>query len=84
MIPFFRWASFLLPTFASKLVAALLPRHLSANGPFDVVYGKHLRVDHSKDEFAKGRNLINGIVGFWGHAKRGWFASAACRPAPLT
>jgi transposase-like protein len=39
------------------------------NGLVDVGYGKHLRVDHSKDEFAKGRNHINGIEGFWGHAK---------------
>jgi transposase len=39
------------------------------NGLVDVGYGKHLRVDHSKDEFAKGHNHINGIEGFWGHAK---------------
>jgi transposase len=39
------------------------------NGLVDVGYGKHLRVDHSKDEFAKGRNHINGIEGFWGYAK---------------
>jgi transposase-like protein len=39
------------------------------NGLVDVGYGKHLRVDHSQDEFAKGRNHINGIEGFWGHAK---------------
>ena len=39
------------------------------NGLVDVGYGKHLRIDHSKDEFAKGRNHINGIEGFWGHAK---------------
>jgi len=39
------------------------------NGLVDVGYGKHLRVDHGKDEFAKGRNHINGIEGFWGYAK---------------
>jgi transposase len=39
------------------------------NGLVDVGYGKHLRVDHNKDEFAKGRNHINGIEGFWGYAK---------------
>ena len=39
------------------------------NGLVDVGYGKHLRIDHSKDEFAQGRNHINGIEGFWGHAK---------------
>ena len=39
------------------------------NGLVDVGYGKHLRIDHSKDEFAHGRNHINGIEGFWGYAK---------------
>jgi transposase len=39
------------------------------NGLFDVGYGKHLRVEYSKDEFAKGCNHINGIEGFWGHVK---------------
>ena len=39
------------------------------NGLVDVGYGKHLRVDHSRDEFAKGRTHINGIEGFWGYAK---------------
>ena len=39
------------------------------NGLVDVGYGKHLRVDHGKDEFAIGRNHINGIEGFWGYAK---------------
>ncbi len=31
-------------------------------------YG-HFRVDHSKDEFARGRVHINGIEGFWGMGK---------------
>ena len=39
------------------------------NGLVDVGYGKHLRVDHGQDEFAKGRTHINGIEGFWGYAK---------------
>jgi len=39
------------------------------NGLVDVGYGKHLRIDHSQDEFAKGHTHINGIEGFWGHAK---------------
>lgn len=39
------------------------------NGLVDVGYGKHLRVDHSQDEFARGRNHMNGIEGFWGFAK---------------
>ena len=32
-------------------------------------YDKHFRIDHSKNEFAKGCNHINGIKGFWGPAK---------------
>src|SRR5512139_1592039 len=39
------------------------------NGLVDVGYGKHLRVDHGRDEFAKGHTHINGIEGFWGYAK---------------
>jgi transposase len=39
------------------------------NGLVDVGYGKHLRIDHGQDEFAKGRTHINGIEGFWGYAK---------------
>jgi transposase len=37
------------------------------NGLVDLGYG-HFRVDHSKDEFARGRVHINGIEGFWGMA----------------
>ena len=29
----------------------------------------HYRVKHSKNEFALGRNHINGIENFWGYAK---------------
>ncbi len=39
------------------------------NGLVDVRYGKHLRVDHGKDEFVRGRAHVNGIEGFWGYAK---------------
>ena len=39
------------------------------NGLVDVGYGKHLRIDHGHNEFAKGRTHINGIEGFWGYAK---------------
>lgn len=39
------------------------------NGLVDVGFGKHLRIDHGQDEFAKGRTHINGIEGFWGYAK---------------
>ena len=39
------------------------------NGLVDVGYEKHLRVQHSKDEFVRGKAHINGIEGFWGFAK---------------
>jgi transposase-like protein len=39
------------------------------NGLVDLGYAKHLRVDHSRNEFVKGRAHINGIEGFWGFAK---------------
>lgn len=38
------------------------------NGLVELGYG-HFRVDHSRDEFARGRVHINGIEGFWGMAK---------------
>ena len=38
------------------------------NGLVDLGYG-HFRVDHSRDEFARGSVHINGIEGFWGMAK---------------
>ena len=38
------------------------------NGLVGLGYG-HYRVDHSKDEFTRGRVHINGIEGFWGLAK---------------
>lgn len=39
------------------------------NGLVDVGYEKHLRVDHSNNEFVKGKAHINGIEGFWGFSK---------------
>ena len=39
------------------------------NGLVDVGYGKHLRVDHGRSEFARGKAHIKGIEGFWGFAK---------------
>jgi transposase-like protein len=54
------------------------------NGLVDVGYGKHLRVDHSKDEFAKGHNHIKGIEGFWGVLKRACFVSVAWSQVYLT
>lgn len=38
------------------------------NGLVDLGYG-HYRVDHSRDEFARGRIHINGIKGFRGMTK---------------
>jgi transposase-like protein len=38
-------------------------------GLVDMGYQKHLRVDHGKDEFAKGTVHINGMEGFWRIAK---------------
>lgn len=40
------------------------------NGLVDVGYDKHFRVNHSKDEFAKGNIHINGIESFWSFTKR--------------
>ncbi len=40
------------------------------NGLVDLGYKKHYRVQHGKDEFAKGKNHINGIESFWSYAKR--------------
>ena len=39
------------------------------NGLVDMGYEKHLRVDHSSYEFARGNSHINGIEGFWGFSK---------------
>ncbi len=35
----------------------------------DFGYKKHFRVNHSKDEFARGNSHINGIESFWSYAK---------------
>ena len=32
-------------------------------------YKKHYRISHGNNEFANGRNHINGIENFWGIAK---------------
>lgn len=39
------------------------------NGLVDLGYKKHFRVHHGRDQFAKGRNHINGIESFWSFAK---------------
>jgi transposase len=39
------------------------------NGLVDLGYKKHYRLDHSRNEFVKGKSHINGIEGFWGFAK---------------
>jgi len=51
------------------------------NGLVDVGYGKHLRVDHGRDVFVKGRTHINGIEGFWGFAKTRLVRFRGMRPA---
>jgi transposase-like protein len=41
------------------------------NGLVDLGYKKHYRIQHgTNDEFAKGKNHINGIESFWSFAKR--------------
>ncbi len=40
------------------------------NGLVDMGYKKHFRVRHGHNEFARGRNHINGIESFWSYAKR--------------
>ncbi len=40
------------------------------NGLVDLGYPKHLRVNHSADEFANSDSNINGIESFWSYAKR--------------
>lgn len=42
----------------------------SYQGLVDVGYAKHHRVQHDKDEFARGSMHINGIESFWSYAKR--------------
>jgi transposase len=39
------------------------------NGLVDLGYKKHYRVHHGQDQFARGRNHINGIESFWSFAK---------------
>jgi len=39
------------------------------DGLIDLGYKKHYRVNHSRDEFARGKSHINGIENFWGIAK---------------
>jgi transposase len=42
---------------------------VATDGLVDVVYDKHFRINHGNNEFAVGRNHINGIEDFWGVAK---------------
>jgi len=39
------------------------------DGLIDIGFKKHFRIHHSRDEFAQGRNHINGIEAFWSYAK---------------
>ena len=40
------------------------------NGLVDMGYKKHFRIKHGHNEFANGKNHINGIESFWSYAKR--------------
>ena len=40
------------------------------DGLVDVGYKKHFRIKHRLNEFANGKNHINGIESFWSYAKR--------------
>ena len=40
------------------------------DGLVDVGYAKHFRVNHARDEFARGASHVNGIESFWSFAKR--------------
>ena len=40
------------------------------DGLIDVGYSKHLRINHSADEFVNGDSHINGIESFWSFSKR--------------
>ena len=40
------------------------------DGLVDYGFEKHFRVHHSKNEFARGNQHINGIESFWSYAKR--------------
>ena len=39
------------------------------DGLVDLGYEKHFRVHHGANEFARGKNHINGIESFWSYAK---------------
>ena len=41
----------------------------SYNGLVDYGYKEHYRIKHSANQFADGRNHINGIENFWGLCK---------------
>jgi transposase len=41
----------------------------SYDGLADLGYKKHYRIKHGENEFAKGKNHINGIENFWGLCK---------------
>ena len=71
----------IVPDVAAKTLQAIIKGHVSINsvihtdgwrgynGLVDVGYEKHFRIDHGRNEFARGNAHINGIEGFWGFAK---------------
>ena len=40
------------------------------DGLVDMGFDKHLRVNHGKNEFARGNAHVNSIESFWSYAKR--------------
>ena len=51
--------------FASKESVIYSDGFKSYDGIVDYGYKQHFRIIHSKNEFAKGNNHINGIENFW-------------------
>ena len=71
----------IVPNCAQKTLQAIIRGHVEVDsiihsdqwrgydGLVDVGYKKHYRVRHSMNEFAIGKNHINGIESFWSFAK---------------
>ena len=72
----------IIPNASKKVLQDVIRGHVDAesiifsdgwrgyDGLVDVGYQKHYRVCHGSNEFARGRNHINGIESFWSFAKR--------------
>ena len=72
----------IVPDCKARTLQAIIGGHVAAesvihsdgwrgyDGLVDVGYSKHFRVHHSDNQFAVGKNHINGIESFWSSAKR--------------